>query len=240
MEKQLNELVEKLRRAAESNLVSVVLYGSAARGEFRPEYSNLNVLCLVKALDAAALSDLSPAARWWARKGHPAPLVFTREELERSADVFAIELTDIKESHRILLGEDPFPSLSVPMDLHHLQVERELRNGLVRLREHYLGVGSDRKQLLALMTRSASSFAALFRHALLALGEQPPAQKRDAVRRLADVLHFDSAPFDTLLDLREGKRRASSVDAEALFRTYLEGITRVVGEIDQRFTRAGM
>lgn len=234
MEKQLNELVERLQQAAGSNLRSVVLYGSAATGEFRPKYSDLNVFCLVNELDAAALKRLNPVARWWVRQGHPAPLVFTPEELHRSADVFAIELVDIKASHRVLLGDDPFPSLDVPMSLHHLQVERELRHSLVRLRERYLAGGHDRKRLLQLMTSSVSSFAALFRHALLALGEQPPALKRDAVRRLADVLRFDSSAFDTLLDVREGKQRASGVDAEALFRTYLEGIARVVGEVDQR------
>ena len=35
----LNELVEKLRGAAGENLVSLILYGSAAQGEFHPEYS---------------------------------------------------------------------------------------------------------------------------------------------------------------------------------------------------------
>ena len=43
-EKLTSEFVEKIRAAAGDNLLSVVLYGSAADGEFHPEYSDLNLL----------------------------------------------------------------------------------------------------------------------------------------------------------------------------------------------------
>ena len=133
MEKDLSELVEKLKQAAGANLRSVVLYGSAASGEFHPKHSDLNVLCLLERLDAAELAKLTPAAAWWERKGHPAPLVFTLEELRRSADVFAIELLDIQASRRVLFGEDVFTGLDVPMSLHRQQVERELHTNLIQI-----------------------------------------------------------------------------------------------------------
>src|SRR5437899_9918441 len=90
MDKDLNELVERLKQAAGSNLKSVVLYGSAASDEFHAKHSDLNVLCVLERLDASELEKLNPPATWWSRKGHPAPLVFTRDELRTSADVFAI------------------------------------------------------------------------------------------------------------------------------------------------------
>jgi len=34
----VNEFVEKMKAAAGTNLASVILYGSAAQGEFHPEY----------------------------------------------------------------------------------------------------------------------------------------------------------------------------------------------------------
>src|SRR5690242_14097474 len=167
MEKNLNDLVAKLKAAAGENLKSVVLYGSAASGEFQPQHSDLNILCVVGRLNAPELAKLSPTAVWWARKGHPAPLVFTIETLLNSADVFAIELLDIKASRRVLFGEDLFDTLDVPMTLHRLQVERELRVNLIRLRQHYLTAQPHRKAVLRLMTESVSTFAALFRHALI-------------------------------------------------------------------------
>ena len=132
-EKALGELVTKLRDAAGENVTAVVLYGSAA-GRASHAHADLNVLCLMRHLSGKELEVLRPPALWWWRKGYPAPLVFTLEELRNSADVFAIELLDMKARHRMLYGEDFFGELEIPMHLHRLQVEREFRTNVIRLR----------------------------------------------------------------------------------------------------------
>ena len=132
-EQDLTDLVTRLKNAAGSNLLSVILYGSAATEEFHEGHSDLNILCIMRSLGRDDLSKLHAASAWWAKKGHPAPLFFTLDELHHSADVFAIELLDIKAAHRILHGEDVMATLHVPMDLHRLHVERELRNNTLAL-----------------------------------------------------------------------------------------------------------
>ncbi|HJY86145.1 MAG TPA: nucleotidyltransferase domain-containing protein [Candidatus Acidoferrales bacterium] len=234
MEKDLAKLVEKLERAAGANLKLVVLYGSAASGDYQPKHSDLNVLCVLERLGAAELAALHPAAAWWARKGHPAPLVFTLDELRHSADVFAIELLDIKASHRRLFGEDVLGSFEVPMNLHRQQVERELRTNVIRLRQSFLAGPRDTPTLQQLMIASASTFAALFRHALLALGEQPPGSRRAVVNRIAALLGLDAASFHAVLDVREGKPRGGREDVLATFGSYLAAVTRAAEEIDRR------
>lgn len=234
MEKELNQFVEKLKAVAGANLKSVVLYGSAATGEFHPKYSDLNVLCVLERLDMTELKKLNRVTAWWTRKRQPPPLVFTLDALRRSADVFPIELLDIKASRRVLYGEDVFGTLDVPIKLHRVQLERELRVNLVKLRQRYLAAPHDPKRLLRLMTASISSFVALFRHAFLALGEQPPQAKREVVDRLATLLGVHTAAFHTILDLREGKQRERQVDAAATFSAYLEGVSRVVEEVERR------
>jgi len=233
-EQRLNELVEKLKQAAGTNLKSVVLYGSAVTSEFHPQHSDLNVLCVLERLDASELEKLSPAVAWWVRKGNAAPLVFSLPELRQFADIFAIELVDIKANHRVLQGEDVFAALEVPMSLHAAQVERELSGSLIRLRRGYLLAGRDRKALLRLMTASVSAFATLFRHSLMTLSESAPDRKRDAFERLAKLVGFEAGPFHAVLEVREGKRRARDLDVQATFRAYLEGVTRVVNEMDRR------
>jgi hypothetical protein len=238
------EFVKRLVEAAGPNLLSAILYGSATTGEFHAKHSDVNLLCLFERVDAETLARINPVTRRWARKGHRSPLVFATAELARAADVFAIELVDIKASHRLLYGPDLLTSIDVPMALHHLQVERELRQALVRLREHYLAGDGGRKTVLGLMTASISSVAVLFRHAALALrapdtpatppdGMNQP-RKRDAVDRLAAIIGFDAQPFHKVLDLREGKAAPRDVDADALFRQYLAAITQVVHEVDRR------
>lgn len=239
MDEQLTKLVQDLTRLAGSNLLSVILYGSAATGEFHAKHSDLNLLCLFEKLDGDTLARLNPTTRRWVRKGHPPPLVFAASQLARAADVFAIELLDIKASHKVLHGADLVAEIDVPLALHHLQVERELRQALIRLREHYLASDGDAKSVLRLVTASVSTFATLFRHAAVAVGDpvedlRKPARKRESIDRLATLLNFSARPFHAALDLREGKIDAGKVDAGALFGEYLSAVSLVVNEIDLR------
>jgi hypothetical protein len=233
-ERDLTDLVTRLKNAAGSNLLSVILFGSAATEEYHEGYSDLSILCVMRSLGRDDLSKLQAASAWWAKKGHPAPLFFTHSELHDSADVFAIELLDIKAAHRILYGEDVVASLYVPMDLHRLQVERELRNNALRLRQHYLMHPADSRKTLELMSSSISTFAALFRHALIALGDNPRPTKRGAVDRLGSVLGFDPSPFHTIFEIREGHKRERDVDVQATFDAYLNRVAKVAEEMDRR------
>ncbi len=233
-EKDVAALAEKLRAVAGPELKSVVLYGSAASGHFQPGHSDLNVLCVIAQREATLIDRLSGPAKWWMRKGLPAPLIFTQEELRRSADVFAIELLDIKANHRVLWGEDVFRDLEVPMRLHRVQVEHELRSKLVRLRQRYLAAAGDRGQMLELMSASLSSLLTLFRHALLSLGQPVPEGRRAVVEQLAALLGVEANSFCASLDLREGRLRAREADVLALARSYLETVARVTDEVDRR------
>src|SRR5579863_7513008 len=138
MEAKLTELVSRLKAAAEANLKCIVLYGSAVTAEFRAGHSDLNVLCVVERAASEDLEHLHDASEWWERQGNPPPLIFTLDELHRSADVFAIELLDIKHHHRVLIGPELFANFEVPLHLHRLQVERELRTDWLRLRQAVL------------------------------------------------------------------------------------------------------
>ena len=238
-EEQLTQLVSKLKKAAESNLLSVILYGSAATDEFHPEHSDLNVLCILRGQSSRELSKLGAASTWWAKRGHPAPLFFTPEELQHSADIFAIELLDIKAARRILYGEDVIAALDVPTERHRMQVEREFRNNTLRLRQHYVMLAGDSRKTLELMLSSISTFAALFRHALLALGEEPPTTKRAALDRAGSALGFDPSPFHTLLDIREGRKRRNEVDVQATFDKYLHAVVKATEEVDRRLASGG-
>ncbi len=223
-EKLLEQLVDKLKAAAGPSLRTVALYGSAAGGEFHEKYSDLNVLCLIRELDGSKLEKLREAAAQWTKKGHPAPLVFAAEELQRLASVFPIELTDIQSRRRVLYGEDVFATFEVPMQWHRAAVERELETNLVRLRQNYLSTKLSAKPMMRLMTASVSSFVTLFRHALVAHGEVPPQNAREAIDRLAARLGFDAAPLHLMWDVRERKRSESSVDARATWRAYVESL----------------
>jgi predicted nucleotidyltransferase len=231
-EQLLGEFVQKLRAAAGENLTTVILYGSAAEGEFHPEYSDVNLLCVVRDTSFASLNTLAGVVEWWRKKKHHPPLVVTDKELKDTADVFSIEFIDMKQRHRILYGNDVLRDLNVPTHLHRSQLEYELREKLFLLRQHVLVAGSDEKALWEAMLNSLSSFTTLFRHALIELGEAGRKHSREAVQELASRLNFDAAALVQLMDVRAHKSDRKQFAANDVATKYLATIERVAAAVD--------
>jgi predicted nucleotidyltransferase len=234
MEAKLSEFVARLQSAATDNLKAVVLYGSAVTGEFAEKHSDINILCLIERSSATELERLHGVSEWWMKQGNPAPLVLTLDELTRSADVFAIEMLDMKWHHRMLFGPDFLEQLEVPLRLHRAQVEHELRVNWLRLRQAILVAPPKRRPHFAIMAGSVAVFCALFRHALIALGEPRPHGKRAAIDGIAALTGADPSAFHALLDFREGKRREKDIDIEATLHAYLEFVEVATNEVDRR------
>jgi hypothetical protein len=238
-QKQLDEFVGRMQKAAGENLQSVILYGSAAAGDFNPEFSNLNLLCILRDASFARLSAIASVVEWWHRHKHPAPLVMTREELERSVDIFSIELLDMQQHHRVLLGENVVTGLQVPMRLHRTQVEYELREKLILLRQRLLLAAGNEHDLWNLLLGSLPAFSTLLRHALIALGDDTPRSKRDAVQALATRISFDASALLQLLDIREHKADRKGFEVKDVFTRYLEAVQQVTTAVDTMLDTSG-
>jgi hypothetical protein len=237
MESKLAEFVNRLKDAAGENVQSVVLFGSAVAGEFSQQHSNLNILCLLENLGSAELSKLHPVVVWWIGEGNPAPLVFTFEELSRSAGLFAIEMFDVKLHHRILFGPDWLDRFELPLHLHRQQVERELHLERLRLRQAILAEPGKSGARLEWMLASFSRLCTLFRHALTAAGEPQPQTKRESIAAMAAWTGADPSGFEVILEYREGKRKRKQIDLEAALHSYLEFTSLAADEISRRFAQ---
>jgi len=232
-DKKIAEFAAKLRAAAKDNLVSVIVFGSAAAGDFHPEFSNLNLFCVLRDSSFAALQSLAPVAKWWDKQKQPPPLFMTRDEIERSADVFTIELMDMKQHHRVVFGEDALKGLAIPTNRHPMQVEYELREKLSLLRQHLLLASGNDSRMWELLTRSVSSFVTLFRHALMVSGHEPPPGKRETVKLLAARIGFDASGFLHVLDVRERKAKSQSFNVTDVFTRYLAAVEQVTAAVDK-------
>ncbi len=233
---KLHELVNRLKEVAAANLESVILYGSAARGDFHPERSDLNVLCVLGSLAIEELSRVAPVVRWWVEEQQePAPLFFTVEELRHSADVFSIELRDMQDSRRVLFGADTIAALRVPENLHRVQVEHELRTVLLKLRNAYFSAPGDADQLTPILRKSFSSVLALLRHVILAFGEEPSAAPRDIIKRAAELTHANAEAFDNVLRLRE--HAGVHVEVAKVYGAYLAALEIVIRGLDKHLPK---
>ncbi len=229
---QLDQLVERLRKALGPDLVSVILYGSAAVGDHNEKFSDYNILCVLSRITPAQLGATGPIFRWWREQGNPAPLFLTEHEVLTSTDCFAIEFQDIREHHRILYGADVVSSLEIDRCFYRAQVEHDLRAKLLRLRQKASGVLSDKDVLRRLLADSISTFCVLFRHALILHGVDVSGRKRDVIERASERFGIDPAPFSSLLDQREEKIKPKDIEPEALLAAYMKEIGKVIDAVD--------
>jgi hypothetical protein len=193
----------------------------------------VNLFCVIRDSSFVALQALAPAVKWWDAQKQPPPLFMTRDEIERSVDVFTIELIDMQQHHRVLFGEDVVLGLSIPASLHRVQVEYELREKLALLRQHLLLASGDDSRLWELLVRSVSSFATLFRHALIVLGHEAPVGKRGAVEALSKRIGFDASGILHVLDIREKKSDPKKFNVTDVFSRYLAALEQVTAAVDK-------
>ena len=191
---RLEKLAGDLERTLGDNLVSLVLYGSAARGDYDPKRSDINLLLVLRDAGPAALRPVGRLIADWT-KAEPPPLIVTEPGWRASADVFAMEIEDMRQSHRVLRGADPFADLATsPADLRD-ELEREARGKLAQLRSQFTAVQADGRALGRLLETSAGTFFVLFRALLRLRGVTPPYGVEELVAQTAKTVGFDPQAF---------------------------------------------
>ncbi|HUE97199.1 MAG TPA: nucleotidyltransferase domain-containing protein [Longimicrobiaceae bacterium] len=214
------------------DLLTVVLYGSAARGDYRAGVSDINLLVLLRQLGLAELQRAASITRDWVARGNPPPLMLSEREWETSADAFPIEYTDIRGSHLVLHGPDPFAAVEIRRADLRLQLENELRSRKIQLRESYLAAGIAPDELGSLLCRSLPSFLTLFRAALRLSGTEAPADSRRLIEAVGSLAGFDPAPLLEVARCRNSEDGLSAPIDGPLAAGYLTAVERTVTWLD--------
>jgi predicted nucleotidyltransferase len=227
------QLVGQIQTALGSGIRSVILYGSAAAGDYVGKRSDYNVLVVAERLGIREMTALAKPAAAWRKAGNPPPLFLTLERLKKSADVFPIELMDIRDSRKVLYGEDILGEIEIHPENLRLILEHELKSNLIRLRDAFLDTGGKPKRVADLLVESLSTTLVLCRASLRLYEDAVPARKIDAVERLAAHIGFDYEIFATVEALKAGRTRAGDIDALGLFERYLTTIEAIVDAVDE-------
>jgi predicted nucleotidyltransferase len=178
---------------------SAVLHGSVARGEYLEGWSDVNLLLVLESATPDVLGALTTPFAFWAKSRQPPPLLLSRSEWRRAADVFPVEITDIRSAYRVLRGDDPLADVTVrPPDLR-AALERDLRGRLLRLRQGFVALAADPGALAGLARDTAPSVVVLLRCALVLAGAQLPPTRSDVAVTAGLVIGFPSAHLSEVL-----------------------------------------
>ncbi|HEV7992234.1 MAG TPA: nucleotidyltransferase domain-containing protein [Gemmatimonadaceae bacterium] len=234
----LDELVGQLTKAYGGKLSSVVLYGSAAGGDHVPNRSDYNILVLLDSFDGSQLDEssmvaASHVARAWKEAGNPPPMTLTREEWQRSSDIFPMEYADILERHRVLYGEPPFEGIQVSKADLRLQLEQQVMGKLLQLRQGAVLAGTDAKRRIELVAASLSTMMVLFRAVLRLHGERPEGDNAAIAGRVGALAGFDAAPFARAVRHVRGAEKIPAADAGKVLAGYLTAIDRLSRHLDR-------
>ena len=181
----------RVGEALGARLVALVLYGSAAR-EQGGESQAMNTLLIVDRVDVDVLARLGAPVQDWVKANHPPPLVFADQEWRDSADAFAIEHEDIRESHRVLAGRNPWTGLTVRREDVRRQLEHELIGKLVHLRQAYVADWNRPKRLADVVRGTRAGFLTMLRAVLRLAGRTPSADSAALLRDAAALIGFAS------------------------------------------------
>ena len=215
------QFTEELASIYGDDLLSVVAYGSALTEDYEPRRSNVNLLVVLADVNAPQLAKAAGVQARYLKSRNFEAVFVEPAYLTGAADAFPLEFLDMQESHLRLHGDDPLEALQVGEEHLRLQVERELREKLMRLRQAYLRDAGDARALSELAGNSFGSFVHLLRALVRLQGETPAIPKAEAVAQAASVVGLDPDLLNRLERLRAGADALDREEADEFFDRYL-------------------
>ena len=229
----VEEFARRMETALGGNLVSLVLFGSAARGTHVEGRSDVNVLAIVRDASVAALHAATPVVAEWTKEGQPAPLIFAEAEWRAATDVFPIEIEDIRDAHRVLAGRDPLEGLVTRRADLRTELEHEIRGKVLRLRTEYAAAAADGKALGRLLVHSAGTFFVLFRATLRLTGGAPPARHDALVREACAAAGLDASAFAWVLAALDGTKGPELAPYDPVAGKYVDAMEKLAEYVDK-------
>jgi len=226
----INLFVNKLKGVFCDDLISVILYGSAASGEFVDNRSNLNFLIILK---DSAISVLKKGAKIVDKFPTFEPLFLTEDYIRRSTDIFPIEFLDMKENYTVIYGKDLLKDIEVDIKNLRFQCEHELRIKFISLRQLYLKSSKDKRLLLYALLKSFTSALHISRNVLRLKGKTPPYKKDLIITELAKVLSIDVSAWEKILAVKNKKEHLNKAGIDCLFLKFIEELEKTVELVDK-------
>ncbi len=233
MRKILDRFVEDLKTLYADQLISVVLYGSAAGEDFVPGRSDLNTLVILKRVDFGALKKYQSLQKRYEKQGIVAPLILDPEYIQTSADSFPVEFLDLKNQSQLLYGQDFFSSLAVDSKNLRLQCEQELKAKLIRLRQHFLEVGHSPAQLERLLSSSFASLIPILRNLLRLKNKNDFKNTPEILNQIQKEFGLATEVFSQVWKFKKKELKLKGEELQNLFADYLDKVQKLAGKVDQ-------
>lgn len=214
------------------DLISLILYGSAAGGDYIKGKSDINILVVLTQSGIDRLDACLQLVKAWRKRSVAVPLLMTKEFITSSLDAYPIEFLNMRNNSELIYGENVLESLIFKPEDLRLQIEREIKGKILWLREGYLESEGSEKRLRELIGQSITAFVAIFNALLYLKTGHSPRNKQETIKRTAETFDLDAGTYESCLAIRTGVRPPSG-DVVDIFKKYLAETRKIAHIVDQ-------
>jgi predicted nucleotidyltransferase len=193
--RRLDELKKSLESALGDDLACLLVYGSAARGEYKDGRSDLDLMVVLKEAGREKLGAIANPLQLARFSARIEAMVLTAAEIPRAADVFPLLYDDIRRCHILLAGADPFSSLEISDKHRRLRIEQELREAQIRLRRAVVDAQGGKEQLAGAVFRKLRQIRGSLRALLALKGHEVGDDFEGVLAKATQVYEVDAAPL---------------------------------------------
>ena len=231
IKKATETFLENVRKAFGEDLISVILYGPAARGEKSKE-PYIHFMVVVRDNTPSELVRCAPFIKKWQKKLITVPLFLNPGYIQQSLNTFPLEFLEMSLSYHVVYGEDVLAGLEFNMDDIRSQCEREVKGKLLYLRAEYLSLRGNSKGLMDLLNRTLNTFRLLFSGVLYLKEHEIPPKTEAVLDAVIDEYDLDAAQFNKLKAAAKGEIKMDDNEADKLFDRYVEELDKLSQAID--------
>ena len=227
------EITDNYKNIFEDDLISIILYGSGAKGEYQYKISDINFIIILTENGIDNLQKCLPLIPKWQRRNVSTPLFLTEKYINSSLDTFPIEFLNMNMNYQLVYGEDLLAAIEIEEEDLRLQCERELRGKLLHLREEFLNSARYPRQLKTLISQSISAFTSIFTILLKLANVDLPTKREDIFKKTAEIFNLNYSIFEVLLQIRDKKKKISKQQLHTLIEQYIREIKKLTQAVDK-------
>ena len=215
LEKELEELTRQLIDSLGESLYSCILFGSAVRGDFTAQQSDLNLLIILNEASPKA-HDLIAEVLAMHAEIRVDPMILARAGIKRSFEMFGAKFLSISRNYRILHGADLIKGLAIDNSVLRFLAEQTLRNIRMSAVRAYVLYSQDRTQYVRFINRMrASIFTALSDVVRLSIDSDVPHDFADRPKVIGEFFNTDATVLSEFLQL-SGRGKLSAQEIQSL------------------------
>ena len=226
------DFINDTKSVFSNDLISVLITGSAAKGEYIRKKSDINFIIVLTEEGMKKIPDFLKISKKWAKANVSVPLFLYKEYIKSSLDSFPIEFLNIKNNSRIIFGDDITNIIEIDKNDLRLQVEREIKGKLLQLRQVFFEINKNPKSFQQFISVSISTFNPIFSAAVYLKKDIYPRNREEIFTEISEIFSIDKDFFERLLDIKKGDLKVSKDTITTIWENYVENIRKISKAID--------